>query len=143
MVLDKSVQGYFLFTIFIIIKIMKFLLDWIISAAVIFVLAYVLPGVVVEGYIAALGAAIVIGLANATVKPLLIVLTLPITVLTLGLFLLVINALVVLLAVWLVPGFYVDGFLWALAFGLILSIVNSIRGQYERSYRQVGFQARR
>jgi putative membrane protein len=114
---------------------MKFLLDWIISALVIFVLAYILPGVSAAGYLAALGAAVVIGLANATVKPLLIVLTLPITVLTLGLFLLIINALVILLAAWIVPGFSVDGFWWAFLFGVILSLMNMTRGAYERTYR--------
>jgi len=117
-------------------KRMKFLLDWIISAFIIFILAYILPGVSVAGYLAALGAAIVIGLANATVKPLLIVLTLPITILTLGLFLLVINALVILLAAWIVPGFDVLDFWWALLFSVILSLVNMFRGQYERSYSQ-------
>ena len=111
---------------------MKFLIDWIISAVVIFVLAYVLPGISVSGYLAALGAAIIIGLANATIKPLLIILTLPITIITLGLFLLVINALIVLLAAWLVPGFYVDGFWWALLFGAILSIVHMLRKRSER-----------
>lgn len=112
---------------------MKFLIDWIISAAVIFVLAYVLPGVSVTGYVAALGAAIIIGLANATVKPLLIILTFPITIVTLGLFLLVINALVILLAAWLVPGFGVDGFWWALLFGVILSVVNITRKNSEQN----------
>ena len=113
---------------------MKFLLDWIISAVVIFVLAHVLPGVSVTGYMAAFGAAIIIGLANATVKPLLIVLTLPITIITLGLFLLVINALVILLAAWLVPGFNIDGFWWALLFGVILSVVNIMRKSSEHNY---------
>lgn len=116
---------------------MKFLIDWIISAVVIFVLAYVLPGVTVTGYMAALGSAIIIGLANATVKPLLIILTLPITIITLGFFLLVINALVVLLAAWLVPGFDVDGFWWALLFGTILSVINIVRKHSERNYQNL------
>lgn len=120
---------------------MKFFIDWIISAVVIFVLAYVLPGVSVTGYLAALGAAIIIGLANATVKPLLIVLTLPITIVTFGVFLLVINALVILLAAWLVPGFDVGGFWWAFLFGLILSVVNVMRKHSERGY-QDRFQSR-
>lgn len=115
--------------------IMKFLIDWIISAAVIFVLAYVLPGVSVAGYLAALGAAIIIGLANATVKPLLIILTLPITILTLGFFLLVINALVIQLTAWLVPGFYVDGFWWALVFGAVLSAVSILRKHSEQKFQ--------
>ena len=113
---------------------MKFLFDWIISAAVIFVLAYVLPGVSVAGYLAAFGAAIIIGLANATVKPLLIILTLPITVITFGFFLLVINALVIQFAAWIVPGFYVDGFWWAFLFGVILSVVHMMRKNSERNY---------
>jgi putative membrane protein len=63
-----------------------------------------------------------------TVKPLLIILTIPITVLTLGLFLLAINALLILLAAQIIPGFTVDGFWWALLFGLILSLINSLLG---------------
>jgi putative membrane protein len=63
-----------------------------------------------------------------TIKPILIFLTIPITILTLGLFLLAINAILILLAAEIIPGFYVDGFWWALLFSLILSIVNSLLG---------------
>jgi len=95
-------------------------------ALAILISAYILPGVHVVHYGYALLVALVLTLANAIVKPILIVLTIPITFLTLGLFLLVINALIIQLVDFLVPGFEVDGFWWALAFSLILSIVNSI-----------------
>lgn len=117
---------------------MKFFFDWVVSAAVIFVLAYVLPGVSVAGYLPALGAAIVIGLVNATVKPLLIILTLPVTIITFGFFLLIINAFVIQLAAWLVPGFDVDGFWWALLFGIVLSLVHIMRKRSEQTYYSAG-----
>jgi putative membrane protein len=90
--------------------------------------AYLLPGVHVEHYGHALLVALVLSVANILVKPLLIIFTIPLTILTLGLFLLVINALIILLVDYFVPGFYVDGFWWALAFSLILSIFNSLFG---------------
>lgn len=72
--------------------------------------------------------ALVLAIANAIVKPILIIFTIPLTVLTLGLFLLVINAVIILIVDFFVPGFSVDGFWWALAFSLILSIFNSLFG---------------
>ena len=88
--------------------------------------AYLLPGVHVDHYGYALLVAAIISLANIFVRPLLVILTIPITILTMGLFLLVINAMVILLVDYLTPGFDVDGFWWALAFSLILSIFNSL-----------------
>lgn len=88
--------------------------------------AYLLPGVDVTDYWTALIVAIVLAVANVIVKPVLVVFTIPITILTLGLFLLVINALIILIADYLVDGFYVDGFWWALLFSLILSLFNSL-----------------
>ena len=87
--------------------------------------AYLLPGVHVDNYGYALLVALVLSIANIFVKPILIILTIPLTIFTLGLFLLVINALIILLVDYLVPGFSVDGFWWALGFSLILSIFNS------------------
>jgi putative membrane protein len=104
---------------------MGILINWIVSALVIFGIAYVLPGVHVAGFTAALVVALVLGIINAFLKPVLIILTLPINILTLGLFTFVINALLILLVSKLVPGFIVDGFLWAFVFGIILSIVNT------------------
>jgi len=95
-------------------------------ALAILVSAYILPGVHVNHYGYALLVALVLTIANAIVKPILIILTIPITIVTLGLFLLVINAFIIQLVDFFVPGFEVDGFWWALAFSLILSIVNSL-----------------
>ena len=101
---------------------MRFLL----SGLAVLLTAYLLPGVNVDHYGYALLVAAVLALANVLIKPLLIILTIPITVITLGLFLLVINALIILIVDYFVPGFNVDGFWWALAFSLILSIFNSM-----------------
>src|SRR3989344_256552 len=103
---------------------MNFLIKWLISTLAIIIATYLIPGVHIDSLFAALVAALVLGLVNAILKPLLIILTLPITLLTLGLFALVINALLILLTSWVVPGFAVDSFWWALLFGLALSILN-------------------
>ena len=99
---------------------------FLLSGLAVVLTAYLLPGVEVEHYGYALLAALLISLANILVKPILVILTIPITIVTLGLFLLVINALIILLVESIVPGFNVDGFWWALAFSLILSIFNSM-----------------
>ncbi len=104
---------------------MNIIINWVISALVILVVAYILPGVTVSGFFVALVVALVLGLINAFIRPLLVVLTLPVTVLTLGLFIFVINAALIMLADAVVSGFEVDGFLWALVFSLILSIANA------------------
>jgi len=109
------------------------LINWFISALVILVVAYILPGVSVSGFFVALVVALVLGLINALIKPVLVILTLPITVLTLGLFVFVINALLIMLAAALVPGFSVSGFLWALLFSLVLSLSNNFIKHLERS----------
>ena len=88
--------------------------------------AYILPGISLHNWVTALVVAVVLGVLNAVVRPILIFMTLPVTVVTLGLFLLVINAVMVLLAAWLVPGFKVDGFWWALAFSVTVSLINSV-----------------
>ena len=102
---------------------MKFLINWLIFTLAIIITAYLLPGVMIEGVFAAMIAALVLGLINAFVKPLIIILTLPINILTLGLLTFVINALIIMLTSLLVPGFSVLGFWWALVFSLVLSIV--------------------
>jgi putative membrane protein len=83
-------------------------------------------GVHVENYGYALLIVVVLAIANAIVKPILIIFTIPITIVSLGLFLLVINAMIILLVDYFVPGFEVDGFWWALGFSLILSVFNSM-----------------
>ena len=105
---------------------MKFILRLLLSALAVVLLANILPGVHVATYGIAILVALVLSLLNMLVKPLLVILTLPVTILTLGLFLLVINALIILLASSLVSGFNVDGFWWALLFSLLLSVLQSI-----------------
>jgi putative membrane protein len=90
------------------------------------VTAYLLPGVEVTNFFWALLVAGVLALFNVTIKPLLVIITIPITVLTLGYLLLVINALIILLASAIIPGFYVEGFWWALGFSLVLYLINTI-----------------
>lgn len=107
---------------------MEILLSWLISALAIIVTAYLLPGVKIEGFLTALVTAVVLGIINSILKPVLLFLTLPINILTLGLLTFIINALLVLLASQIVPGFIVDGFWWALAFSVVLSVINTLLG---------------
>lgn len=104
---------------------MKLLLNWLISALAILSAAYILPGVHISGFTTALVVAVVLGVINALLKPFLLFLTLPINILTLGLFTLVINAAIIQLVSLIVPGFIVDNFGWALLFSLVLSLINS------------------
>ena len=105
----------------------------ILSAVAVLVCAYILPGADIDGFLSAIVVAGVLALLNVLVKPVLVILTIPITILTLGLFLLVINTILVMLASWLISGFTVDGFWWALVFSVVLSIVNSIFGGLNES----------
>jgi putative membrane protein len=101
-------------------------LHWLISAVSLLIVAYLFPGIVVSGVGAALLAPIVIGLVNATLGLLLKIVTLPLTFLTFGLFLLVINALMLQLAAFLVPGFFVAGFGSAFLGAIVLSLVSML-----------------
>lgn len=105
---------------------MKFILRLLLSALAVVLLANILPGVHVDTFGIAVIVALILSLLNFLVKPLLVILTLPVTIVTFGLFLLVINALIILMASGLVSGFAVDGFWWALLFSLLLSLVQSI-----------------
>ncbi len=105
---------------------MKFILRILLSALAVVILAKVLPGAGVDSYTTAIIVALVLSLLNFIVKPILIILTLPVTIITFGLFLLVINAIIILLADRLIDGFYVDSILWALLFSLLLSFLQSI-----------------
>jgi putative membrane protein len=105
---------------------MRLLLNWVLSALAVWIVSRIIPGISVSGPVAALIAAIVIGFINATVGFLFKILTFPLTVLTLGLFWLVINALMLKLASVFVPGFEVHGF-WAAFLGaILLTLVNSL-----------------
>lgn len=107
---------------------MRFLIQLIISTLAILITSYLLPGVEIKdnSILIALIVAAVLAFLNAVVKPIMIVLTIPVTIFTFGIFLLVINALMIILAAKLVDGFYVRGFWWALLFSFILSFVTSI-----------------
>jgi len=103
-----------------------FLLTWLLTALALLITANLVPGFAITSFFAALVAAVVLGLLNAIVKPILVLLTLPITFLTLGLFLFVLNALTIWLAGSITPGFVVSGFLPALLGSIILTIVASV-----------------
>lgn len=105
---------------------MNLFIRWLISGLAIFTIAYVLPGVQVDDLASALIVAVVLGILNTFIKPILVILTLPITILTLGLFSLFINAFLILFVERLVPRFAVSGLFSALVFGLVLSIINSV-----------------
>ncbi len=112
---------------------MQIIFNWLIYTLAITITSYILPGVEISGLKAALLAAVVLGLINAILRPILIFFTLPVTILTMGLFVLVINAGLVLLASKLVSGFYVAGFWWALAFSLVIAVVNWLLNRLVRS----------
>jgi putative membrane protein len=103
---------------------MKWLLGWAINAGVLLLMPYILPAVQVRDFGAALIAALVLGLLNAIVRPILVVLTLPVTMLTLGLFILVINGLMFWLASRLLDGFQVASFGWAIVAALLFSLIS-------------------
>lgn len=105
---------------------MKLVVRFLLSGVAVMLTAYLLPGVHVIDYWAALLVAALVSFSNLFIRPILIVFTIPITILTLGLFLLVINALIILAVDSFVEDFRVDGFWWALAFSLILSVFNSL-----------------
>ena len=109
-------------------KVWQYMIRIIVSSFAVAITAWLLRGVHIgePQYITALVVAIVLSLLNSFIKPMLIFLSIPITVFSLGFFLLVINAIIILLASNIVEGFVVDGFWWALAFSLILSIVTAI-----------------
>lgn len=108
---------------------MNTIIRFLLSGVAVLLTAYLLEdGVHVKDYGYALLVAAVISLANIIVRPILVIFTIPITIITLGLFLLVINAIIILLVSHFVPGFQVDGFWWALAFSLILSLFNGLFG---------------
>ena len=98
----------------------------LINTISIFAVSYILSGIEVDSFVTALIVAVVMAVLNVTLKPLLILITIPLTVITFGLFLLVVNVLVLYAAEALIGGFHIAGFWWALAFSLLVSLVNSI-----------------
>ena len=105
---------------------MKFFLRILVTGIVVVLLSQLLPGVTVDGYLTAVVVALVLALLNLVVRPILVLFTLPITILSLGLFLIVINAIIILLADAFIDGFDVAGFWIAVLFSLLLSLFQSI-----------------
>jgi putative membrane protein len=111
---------------------LQFLAKLIIGAFAVMIAAMVLPGVHIPNFVTGLIVTAVLTLLNLVVKPLLVLLTIPVTVFSFGLFLLVINAIIILLAAELVPAFEVDGFWQALLFSLVFSFVHALLLQFNR-----------
>lgn len=105
---------------------MNWILRFLLSSVAVVLTCYLLPGADVTDFWTAMVVAFVLSLVNIFIKPLLILFTIPVTLLTMGLFLIVINALMILLTDYFVNGFEVNGFWWALLFSLILSLFNSL-----------------
>ncbi len=105
---------------------MKTLISLVVSAVAVLIAAYVIPGVTVNGFFTAVVVAVILGLVNMFIRPIISLLTLPLNILTLGLFSFVITALMIMLTGAIVPGFTVSGFLTALIFGVVLSLVNGL-----------------
>lgn len=98
----------------------------VVNTLSVFAVSYILPGIEVDSFITALIIAVVMAVLNVTLKPLLILITIPFTLVTFGLFLLVVNVLVLYAAEALIDGFSIAGFWWALLFSILVSIVNGI-----------------
>lgn len=103
---------------------MKLILYLLVSSLSVFVASKIIPGIEIQNTQTIFIVAIVLGVLNTFIKPILLALTLPVTIITLGLFIFVLNALMVLLASYVVPGFHVDGFFTALLFSIIVSLVS-------------------
>jgi|SRR5579884_1089984 len=114
---------------------MHFLLRLLINGIVLYCIALYVPGVHANGLGSAVLAAFIFGIVNAVVRPIVLLLTLPLTVLTLGLFIIIVNALMFWLATWITPGFHVDGFRPALIGGIIMMIVGMITNHLFREER--------
>lgn len=104
---------------------METIISLLLSTVAVFVTAYILPGVHVDGFLTALVVAVVLGIVNSLIFPFLLLITLPINLLTLGLFTFVIIGLLVLGVSAIVPGFTVDSFWWAIGFAIVLFVINS------------------
>ncbi len=109
------------------------LFRWLISAVSLLIVSYIVPGIEVQGFFYALIAAVFLGVLNAIVRPVLIILTLPLTILTLGLFLFVVNGIMLMLVSLVLKGFHVNGFWPAVLGALLLSVINWFSNSYINS----------
>lgn len=110
---------------------MHTLISWVVSAVAIAIAAYILPGITVSGVVAVILLALVLGIINTFIKPVLKVLTLPLTIMTLGLFSLVLNTLLIMLAAAIVPGVDIANFWWALLFGILISLITAVLEKFD------------
>lgn len=115
---------------------MSFLIRIIVNTLAVLITSYVLPGVTVTNVVTAIVVAVVLGLLNSFIKPILIFLTIPITILTLGLFLIVINASIIMLASKMVDGFIVNGFWNAFFFSIIMAIVSNVLHAFAKDEKE-------
>ena len=111
---------------------MKFLFHWLVIAVALWVTATILPGVNFSSTTALAVGAVILGLVNALVRPVLTILTLPFTILTLGLFYLLVNGFVFFLASKIVPGFEVAGFWWAVVGAFVVGLISWFIGAFEK-----------
>jgi putative membrane protein len=109
---------------------MVLLIGWVVNTIALFLTATLVPGIEVDDITTLILAALVVGLVNALIKPLVHLISLPITIITFGIFALVINAAMLGLAAWLVPGFNVDGFLPAFLGAIVLAVISAILGSF-------------
>ncbi|MBU4216503.1 phage holin family protein [Candidatus Parcubacteria bacterium] len=109
---------------------MQILLRWLLSALAIIITAKLIPGIQIASFWASLWVALILGLINAVIRPILILITLPINIFTLGLFTFVINGLLVLLASSIIKGFAVQGFWVAVLFSMVLSVISYLLNQF-------------
>jgi len=107
---------------------MKAIIKLFLMGVAVMISAYVIPGVRVDGFLTAVVVAVILTLVNVIIKPVVTLLTLPINILSLGLFTLIINALMIMLVASVVPGFFIASFGWAVLFGIVLSLVNGFLG---------------
>ncbi len=110
---------------------MRFLIRLLVNGLLVYAASGLLSGVFVKGYIEAVIVAVLLTIVNSLVRPIITVLTLPITILTLGLFMLIINGAMVLLVDWFLDGFNVDGWFWAILFSIVLAIFNLFFGGFD------------
>jgi len=115
---------------------MSLIVRWILNTLALFLVVSVVPNFYYRSWVTLAIAAAVLGLLNAIVRPILFFLTLPITVVTLGLFLLILNAIMLELTAWLVPGFAINGFGWAVIGALVLSLVSMVTSRIGRDRRE-------
>jgi len=105
---------------------LKIIMRWVVSALALYIVSKILPGMHLTNFGSALIAVLIIGFVNALIKPILFLLTLPVTIITFGLFSFILNALMLMLASAITPGFKIDGFVTALLASILLSIITTI-----------------